>query len=196
MKYYQVMLTYSCDICGARHLVKKGSDARIGEQEKNDLMVSGFMSLKKDFDIKHPEDTFNVERVVIEETNQLGQVRNLPVEKSKVEGMLGTVDITEQKGKGKKKSEEAESESISRTEEMSFEEIRNKVKVRITELQKANKECQEAMAKLGVQQKETRVEMLSLQSLLHATEESIKQYTKDKRKKKNGRKQKQKPICK
>lgn len=194
MKYYQVTITYPCDICGARHLVRKGSDAKIGEQEKNDLRIKGFNALRDDFKIKHPEETLKIERVVIEEVNQLGQVRNLPVEK--IGGKyIAAIDITEQKGK-KGKAEEVEFEPTGKTEGMSFEEITNKVKVRIEELLKANKNCKEAMEKLGIQFKETKAEIFSLQSLLRATEQGINQFTKDKGKKKNGRKQKQKSKSK
>jgi len=187
MKYYQVVITYPCDICGARHVVSKGSDGKIDENKKNDLMVEGFQALKKDFDTKHPEDKFDVERVFIEETNHLGQVRGLPVEKSKIKDVLAEVDITEQKGE--KKSKEKPKEIIpfkgtGQTEGMSFEDIKNKVIVRITELIKANKSCREAMDKLGIQFKETKAEIVRLQSLLKAVNES----TQNKGKKKNGRK--------
>ncbi len=191
MKYYQVTITYPCDICGARHLSKKGSDIKIGEQEKDDLRVEGFNALRDDFKIKHPEDTLKIERVVIEEVNQLGQVQNLPI-KSMGGKYIAAIDITNQKGK--KKAEEVESEPIKTAEGMSFEEIQNKVKVRIAELIKANKNCQEAMDKLRIQFTENKDEIVSLQSLLHATNQGISQYTKDKGKKKNGRKKrKQKP---
>lgn len=199
MRYYQINLTYPCDVCGARHVVNRWSEEKIEAKEKNGLMVSGFKALKKDFDIKHPEDKFNVERVLIEETNDIGQVRALPVEKSKIEGILAMVDVTEEKFKKPKKKEEEGEEEVpfedtGKTGGMSFEDIRNKVEVRIRELQETHKSCREAMEKLGIQLKKTKIETANLQSLLKAINQPKDTGKKNGRKRK--RKTKQKPKSK
>lgn len=83
--------------------------------------------------------------------------------------------------------EETPFQDTGQKEGMSFDEIRDKVKIRIKELQETTKKCRDEMEKLGIQLKKTKAEMASLQLLIKAIDQP--------KGKNNGRK-KQKPKSK
>ena len=179
--------------------------------EMVDIKIRIYDGIKKLVANMHaPTDKFNPKKLTITETDDKGKFRKVKIsdieqllkggmseiEKIDVQKRLGN-ETAEKLAKIKEHSsaglaltakespveeEETPFKETGQKEGMSFEEIREKVEVRIKELQKANKNCREAMDKLGIQFKETRIEMIRLQSLLKAIDQP------EKKGKNNGRK--------
>lgn len=207
---YQVLAVYKCNICKENHqsglaLLDLLPDSSARMAEMADMKIRVYNDIKIAFANLHgPTDKFNPKKLTITETDDKGKSRKVKITdiEQLLKGGLTEVEKLEAQNRSSAESEEPvakespiEEEEIpfketGQTEGMSFDEIRNKVVVRIKELIKANKDCREAMDRLGVQFKETKAEIISLQSLLKAVDQP-----KDKGKK-NGRKRKQKPKSK
>ena len=148
--------------------------------------------------IHAPTEKFNLKKLTSTETDDKGKFRKVKI--SDIEEFLkgGMTEIEKLEAQNRSSTEPEEpmaKESPIEEEEtpfketgqnkgMSFEEIREKVKIRIVELQKVSKSCREMMEKLGVSLKETRMESARLQLLLKVIDQP--------KGKKDGRKQKSK----
>ena len=213
---YQVLAVYKCNICKENHQISLGlpnllpdSGARMAEMA--DIKIRVYDGIKKMFvNIHAPTDKFNLKRLTITEIDDKGKSRKVKItdieqllkggltEIEKLEAKRGSSpEIPEKIVSGTikvvkespiEKEEETPFQDTGKKEGMSFDEIRDKVNIRIKELQEMSKRCREAMEELGIQLKKTKAEMASLQSLIKAIDQP--------KGKKNGRKQKQKSKSK
>jgi len=190
--------------------------------EMADMKIRVYNSIKATFVNMHsPTDKFNPKKLTITETDDKGKSRKVKIsdieelskdrmtEIEKIEAKRGSDVKTEEpapKGnsptfagltlvaeKSPIEKEETPFQDTGKKEGMSFEEIREKVKIRIAELLKASKSCREMMEKLSISLKETRMETARLQSLLKAIDQPEKKGKNNGRKK---QKRKQSPKSK
>lgn len=214
---YQVSAVYKCNICKEDHQTSLGlpdllPDPGARMAEMVDIKIRVYNSIKKIFANTHaPTDKFNPKRLTVTEGYYKGKskkVKIADIEELSKGGMTEMEKLEAKKGSGPEMPEkvakdkepsstglalvagETPFEDTGQNKGMSFEEIRNKIVVRVAELIKANKNCREAMEKLGMQFKETKVEIVSLQSLLKAIDQPKNKG------KKNGRKRKRKQKSK
>jgi len=211
---YQVLAIYKCNVCKEDHqsglvLSDLLPDPSARMAEVADMKIQVYNSIRAIFtNIHAPTDKFNPKRLTITETDDKGKSKKVKIadieqlskgglsEVEKIEAKRGSSPETPEKivsGTIKivkespiEEKEEAPFQDTGKKEGMSFEEIREKVKIRIAELQKASKGCREMMEKLGISLKETRMETARLQSLLKAIDQP------EKKGKNNGRKTKTK----
>lgn len=201
---YKVLAVYKCNICKEDHQVSLGlpdllPDPGARMAEMADIKIRVYDGIKKLVANMHaPTDKFNLKKLTITETDDKGIFRKVKItdieqlsksgmsEIEKIEAKRGLSPETPEKVIKDKESIEEEEipfKETSQNKGMSFEEIREKVKIRIAELQKVSKSCREMMEKLGISLKETRMETVRLQSLLKAIDQP------EKKGKNNGRKQ-------
>jgi len=216
---YQVLAVYKCNICKESHQVSLGlpnllPDPGARMAEMADIKIRVYDGIKRLFTHIHtPTDKFNPKRLTITEIDDKGGSRKVKIAdiEQLLKGGMTEIEKLELGIKIKKPATEVKEHSspglalaakespieeedipfkdTGKKEGMSFGEIREKVKIRIAELQKTSKSCREMMEKLGVSLKETRTESARLQSLLKAIDQP------EKKGKKNGRK-KQSPKSK
>jgi len=205
---YQVLAIYKCNVCKENHQsglvlpnLLPDPSARLAEMA--DMKIQVYNSIKIAFANSHaPTDKFNPKRLTITETDDKGKSRKVKIadieqllkggltEVEKIEAKRGSSPETEEpaievKEPGESPIEEKDIafKETGQKEGMSFEEIREKVKIRIAELLKTSKGCREMMEKLGISLKETRMESARLQSLLKAIDQPEKKGKKNVRRK-------------
>jgi len=187
--------------------------------EMADVKIRAYNGIKKMFvNIHAPTDKFNLKRLTITETDDKGKPRKVKIidieelskggmsEIEKLEARRGSSPEPPKKiekdkehssaglalvaGESPIEEKEIPFQDTGNREGMSIDEIKNKVEIRIAELNKKTKKCREMMIELGVTVQETRAEIASLQPLLKAINQPKNKG------KKNGRKRKQKPKSK
>lgn len=213
---YQVLAIYKCNICKENHQTSLSlpnllPDPGARMAEMADIKIRVYNSIRQIFTNTHaPTDKFNPKKLTITEIDNKGKSRKVKIidieelskggmtEIEKLEAKRGSSPETPEKiekDKDKNKEppieeEETPFKDTGKTEGMSIDDIKNKIEIRIAELNKKTKSCREQMAKLGITVQETRAEIVSLQPLLKAINQPKPKG------KKNGRKQKQKPESK
>jgi len=215
---YQVLAIYKCNVCKEDHqsglvLSDLLPDPSARMAEVADMKIQVYNSIRAIFkNIHAPTDKFNPKRLTITETDDKGKSKKVKiadieqlskgglseVEKIEAQKLKEGYQANQELDKKTEKDfentlkdgikEETPFQDTGKKEGMSFEEIREKVKIRIAELQKASKGCREMMEKLGISLKETRMETARLQSLLKAIDQPKKKG------KNNGRKKRKQSL--
>jgi len=158
----------------------KGKSRKVKISDIEELLKGGLTEIEK-IEAKRGLSPETPEKVVKDEGGSSAGLALVagesPIESSSSPGLAlaAKESATEEK--------ETPFQDTGKKEGMSFEEIREKVKIRIAELQKASKGCREMMEKLGISLKETRMEAARLQSLLKAIDQPEKKGKKNVRKK-------------
>lgn len=157
LKKYKYKLTYLCD-CGEQHKIAKDFEKEIsikGQEEMFDELVSEFIDA-------HENKTFENDKLVFEVLTPEGQVKNLPLEVTRKFKDTPLVSPEPE--------EEKPFMNTGNKPGITFEEIKNRTKMRIAELVGAIKEYRRAVEGLLLKTNNAEAEMRSLSALLKAAE--------------------------